>query len=273
MAWISVDQKLLGGKLRELHKRIGCSRNEAIGILIGLWLWGMDNASAEGLLRGCDREDIMEILAVGADKKYAPEEILDALLENGWLEIRDGAFYIHDWDDWRRHYNKFVTDKERNRQRQREFRERHAEDNGDNNGDGNITPDESGAAEPEEDDEQEAQPEPKPEAESRTEKPGRYAPEFETFWRAYPRKNDKGQAYRKYQARLNDGYRPEELLMAAERYAAECRRAKTEMRFIKHAKTFLGDSAPFLDYLPRKEPEPPSGPQDGGNPFAEYGDA
>ena len=261
MAWISVDQKLLGGKLRELHKRIGCSRNEAIGILIGLWLWGMDNANPAGLLRGCDREDLKEILAVGADKKYEPEAILNALIENGWLEIRDGVFYIHDWDEWRKHYNRFITDRERNRQRQREFRERHAEDNGDNN----VTPSE-------EHEEADGKQEQKAVPGSQPDKKNRYTPEFETFWRAYPRKNDKGQAYRKYRARIN-GYRPEELLTAAERYAAECRRAKTETRYIKHAKTFLGDSTPFLDYLPKNEPEPPHGPQDERNPFSEYGDA
>ena len=48
MAWISVDQKLIGGKLRSLHKAIGCSQNEAIGILITLWLWGIDNADMDG---------------------------------------------------------------------------------------------------------------------------------------------------------------------------------------------------------------------------------
>lgn len=44
MAWITVDQKLIGGKLRDFAKRSGISQNEAIGILIRLWLWGIDNA-------------------------------------------------------------------------------------------------------------------------------------------------------------------------------------------------------------------------------------
>ena len=39
MAWITVDQKLIGGKLRDFAKRSGISQNEAIGILIRLWLW------------------------------------------------------------------------------------------------------------------------------------------------------------------------------------------------------------------------------------------
>lgn len=43
LAWISVEQTLIGKKLRVLAKDLGCSQNEAIGILINLWLWGMDN--------------------------------------------------------------------------------------------------------------------------------------------------------------------------------------------------------------------------------------
>ena len=48
MAWITVDQKLIGGKLRDFAKRSGISQNEAIGILIRLWLWGIDNAEESG---------------------------------------------------------------------------------------------------------------------------------------------------------------------------------------------------------------------------------
>ena len=101
--------------------------------------------------------------------------------------------------------------------------------------------------------------------------PAKYTTDFETFWDTYPRKADKGMAYKKYKARLNDGYSPAELLEAAKNYALQCRRQNTEKQYIKHPKTFLGDSTPFLDYLPKqKEPPPdPDGPG-GSNPFAEY---
>ena len=46
MAWISVHEQVIGGKLRSLAKEIGCSQNEALGILIRLWLWAINNASA-----------------------------------------------------------------------------------------------------------------------------------------------------------------------------------------------------------------------------------
>lgn len=78
---------------------------------------------------------------------------------------------------------------------------------------------------------------------------GRYSSDFEAFWSVYPRKADKGQAYKKYQARLKSGYSPEELEKAAKNYRDECIRQKTEQKYIKHAKTFLGDATPFVDYL------------------------
>lgn len=80
-----------------------------------------------------------------------------------------------------------------------------------------------------------------------------YSTEFERFWSIYPRKVDKAQAYKKYNARLNDGFSPDELYTAACNYAEQCQKDKTENKYIKHAKTFLGESTPFLDYLPKND--------------------
>ena len=67
---------------------------------------------------------------------------------------------------------------------------------------------------------------------------------------------------------------PEELLMAARNYATQCKRLGTEKQYIKHPKTFLSDSRPFLDYLPdKKKVQPPEDAvPDNKNPFAEYGE-
>ena len=249
-SYINVDESLLGGKLRELHKDIGCSRNEAIGALVGLWLWGTKNAGADGTLRGCDSDDLIEILAVGLDRRYDPENVLAALIDKGWLDVMpDGSLQIHDWAEWRKHYNKFIADKEKNKKRQREFRERHAGESRDDDVTDNVTVTETG--------------------EKKQEKPatGRrkdYGPEFERFWAAYPSNRDKGMAYKKWCARINDGFEPEAMILAAQRYAAECAERHTEERYIKNAKTFLGDSTPFTDYL-RQQEEPQRGPDE--NPF------
>lgn len=38
MAWITVDQKLIGGKLRDFAKRSGISQNEAVAPFAGAWI-------------------------------------------------------------------------------------------------------------------------------------------------------------------------------------------------------------------------------------------
>jgi len=82
----------------------------------------------------------------------------------------------------------------------------------------------------------------------------------------------KGEAYKKYKARRNDGYSDDELITAAKSYATACKRLGTDKQYIKHPKTFLSDSLPFRDYLPNeREQEKPTTPE-GSNPFAEYGE-
>ena len=51
MAWISVHEQVIGGKLRNLAKEIGCSQNEALGVLIRLWLWAINNAGKDGVIQ------------------------------------------------------------------------------------------------------------------------------------------------------------------------------------------------------------------------------
>lgn len=77
----------------------------------------------------------------------------------------------------------------------------------------------------------------------------KYTCDFESFWSVYPRKKDKGNAFKKYTARLNSGFSEEELLEAAKAYAEECRKKHTEETYIKHPATFLSDRTPFVDYL------------------------
>jgi len=102
-----------------------------------------------------------------------------------------------------------------------------------------------------------------------------YSVQFEDFWREYPRKADKAQAYKKYNARIKDGFSPEELLMAAKKYSEQCARDRTEEKFIKHGKTFLGESTPFLDYVPKiaqsvETSRDSSKSFDDDNPYAEW---
>jgi len=80
-----------------------------------------------------------------------------------------------------------------------------------------------------------------------------YTPSFEDFWKVYPRKKDKGNAFKKFNARLKSGFSEVELIEAAKEYADECRKNHTEERYIKYPATFLSDSTPFLDYLKKND--------------------
>ncbi len=97
-----------------------------------------------------------------------------------------------------------------------------------------------------------------------------YSTDFEKFWSIYPRKADKAQAYKKYKARLEDGFSHEQLLQAAKGYADQCMRERTEEKYIKHGKTFLGESTPFLDYLPKNAPGASMKATDEDDPYGDW---
>lgn len=97
-----------------------------------------------------------------------------------------------------------------------------------------------------------------------------YSNDFESFWQVYPRKSDKGSAYKKYLTRLKDGWSPEQLLTAAKKYRAQIITNKTDQKYIKLCKTFLSDTTPFADYLTKTERQGVS--NDAENPYAEWKD-
>lgn len=80
----------------------------------------------------------------------------------------------------------------------------------------------------------------------------KYMCDFEELWNVYPRKKEKAKAYKCYQARLNDGYSNQDILIATKAYAAECKKNKTEEKYIKLAATFLGPNTPFVDYIAKE---------------------
>ncbi len=80
-----------------------------------------------------------------------------------------------------------------------------------------------------------------------------YTSNFSELWLHYPRKADKAQAYKKYNARLNDGYSEEELLQAVKNYAEECEREHREQKYIKHCSTFLGVDGAFTEYMKKRD--------------------
>lgn len=80
-----------------------------------------------------------------------------------------------------------------------------------------------------------------------------YTPEFEMFWKSYPRRrpNPKPEAQDAFLAAIalkDPRATPETLVAAATRFAEECRRESVDPVFIPHARTWLNKRR-FLDYL------------------------
>ena len=125
LAWISVHDHVDGGKLRELAKEVGCSKKEALGILVSLWLWGLNNADRTGKLRSCDKNDVAEEVSKGISRGLEPHSIVDNLINQHWIdEEEDGSLYLHDWDVWQEQWYKFLSTKEYDAERKRKERAR-----------------------------------------------------------------------------------------------------------------------------------------------------
>ena len=246
MAWISVHEQVLGGKLRSLAKEIGSSQNEALGVLNRLWLWGIHNASPEGEIESANKEDVVEVLSIGLDKRYDPTGVVEALINTRWIDFDDGHLYIHDWQEWQKQWYKAMKVREADNERKARERERRRAQREATPASLPSPPIETATtaveiANP--------PPPPAPAPKPKTE----YTKDFEEFWASYPRKIGKGEAYKCYMARLKDGWSPTELLEAARKYAATVAKEHTEQKYIKHPKTFLSANTPFADYVQRNE--------------------
>ena len=238
MAWISVHEQVIGGKLRLLAKKIGCSQNEALGMLVTLWLWGIDNADINGKIVGATKQDIAKFLVIGADERIDTGKAVEAMVETCWVDCCNDNLYIHDWREWQIQWYKAMAAREKDKERKR----RKVDAN---------TKEVAKKTSAQKDEAIKVQA-----TVSETVKPNTrpaYTEGFEEWWKAYPRKIGKGDAYKKYLARCKDGWSPEELLTAASTYSAKVEREHIDQKYVKLPKTFLSETTPFVDYIPRTE--------------------
>ena len=124
MAWISVHESIIGKKLRSLSKAAGCSQNEAIGLLVRLWLWGIKNADRTGLLIDADKDDIAAVLTNGLDRNVEAEDVVEAMIKTEWIDDEDGKLYLHDWEEWQQYWYKLIDESAKATERKRRQRER-----------------------------------------------------------------------------------------------------------------------------------------------------
>ena len=242
MAWVKVYEAVIGPKLRTFANDIGCSQNEALGILVRLWVWGIRNVNAAGEIIGGSEADIEAVIQTGLDNRYSSKTVIRAMKDSGWLDVEDGCICLHDWGEWQAQWYKDVERKGRDAERKRKERARKKSP-------APIALDE-------------------PAAPAKVVPKASYPEGFEKFWDAYPRKVGKGEAYKKYCARVNDGWGENELLEAAVAYAVSVEQNKTDKQFIKHPKTVLSDATPFTDYL--KHAEPTASTAASNDPYADW---
>ncbi len=122
MAWISIHEQVKDHhKLRDLAKLLKSSRQEALGILVMLWLWGINNADRDGCLCGSDARDIADGIIYRAT---APEHLIECLIKSKWLDQSGDQYIIHDWDIWQTEWFKALDKRAENTARVREYRAR-----------------------------------------------------------------------------------------------------------------------------------------------------
>lgn len=258
MAWISVHEQVVGGKLRTLAKELNCSQNEALGMLVTLWLWGINNADSEGRIIGATRADIAKVLYVGLNEEIDPLKAVDALITTGWIDL-DTDLYLHDWGEWQEQWYKAMTAREKDKERKR--KERAAKKLASRQKAPPVRKEEPAISTSEPTIPQ--QPEVKSKAEG-------YTKDFEEWWSVYPRKIGKGDAYKKYKTRIKDGWSPAELLEAAQNYRTKILNERTEQKFIKYPKTFLSDTTPFADFIKTGTPTVTATGNNDDNPYADW---
>ncbi|WP_050697708.1 hypothetical protein [Anaeromassilibacillus senegalensis] len=93
--WLELNQEMPRyKKTLALARLLRVDRRYAIGLMIDLWTWGLDNADREGHLTGMTQEDIA--LALDWPMKKAAG-LIKALIDVGCLEQYGETYVLHEW--------------------------------------------------------------------------------------------------------------------------------------------------------------------------------
>lgn len=122
MAWIELHQTLPSHrKIKKLKRLLKIKTPQAVGHVVMLWLWSVDNAP-DGDLSPMDAEDIAEACEWSKDAKI----FVDAMIEAGLI---DADMKIHDWGDYTGQLMERREEKRRkDRERQARYRARKADE-------------------------------------------------------------------------------------------------------------------------------------------------
>jgi len=116
MAWVSIHQQIRDHrKLRDLFRELCVSRQEALGILVLIWTWALDNCDKEGRLLSANKFD----LAHAAYWNKDPEILCNALIKTGWIDVLGKEMHLHDWYDFNKPFYDYTERKAKDRERKR----------------------------------------------------------------------------------------------------------------------------------------------------------
>lgn len=265
--WVAIEEELpFHPKTAKMRRYLGCAQGEATGIIVAMIIWGAKYTGIDGFFTYEQEEDLGRYLQyANPGSKLSPEIMVKGLKVCGWIDTKQEGMYFHDWETWQSALYKAKERREKDALRKRESRRNELEHRTDETVEEKDVSLERPADSPKDKE--------KSEDIATTPEEPKYTPAFSQFWDAYPRKIGKGEAYKKYVTRRKDGFSDEELLIAAKNYAIQVRKQKTDKQYIKHPKTFLSDTTPFVDYIPKK-PETPKYDETpvGENPFKNWED-
>lgn len=82
-----------------------------------------------------------------------------------------------------------------------------------------------------------------------------YSAEFNEFWAAYPRREARRHTWYCWIARLNDGVKPADLILAARHYAKYARESRLRIKWTMMPATFLGEAIRYQDWMTERKVE------------------
>ena len=137
MAWIEAHQELSNHrKIIRLKNLLKIPKTEAIGTVMMLWWWSVDNAPS-GDLSNITAEELAEIVDYRGRKS---QQVMDALIESGFI---DGDMKIHDWHEYTgRLLEQRKIQKQQNKERAKKWRTKQKQNKSDNNAIVTVVPSE-----------------------------------------------------------------------------------------------------------------------------------
>lgn len=119
MAWIEVHQSLpTHRKTLAVAAALDIAPIHVVGHLVAFWLWSLDNAP-DGRMN-----DSARTIAFAAQWTGNASDLVDALVDAGFLERTEDGYAIHNW--WQ-YAGRLIDRRERNTERMRAARARHVQ--------------------------------------------------------------------------------------------------------------------------------------------------